>query len=83
MERTSEHSLYASATFDNGVLRCSGIWTVFYLSDVESSLSTLHWPASKSILIDMANVTALDTDGALLLHRSVEQLKQANYQVNL
>ena len=61
-------------TLEDGVLHASGIWTVFELQRIARALANLPWPRAGKLRIEMQDVSALDTAGAWLLHRTVCQL---------
>ncbi len=71
----------AKVSLEADVLRGSGEWTVFHLHAVEQSLSNLSWPGTGTVQIDMHDVSALDTAGAWLLHRTAFQLTQTGLSV--
>lgn len=75
---------HANVTFDasQGVLRCSGSWTVTSLSTLEKKISRLAWPPRQAVIWDGSEITALDTGGAVLLHRCMDRLRQQGYTVS-
>ncbi len=50
-------------------LHCSGVWSVQTIAALEHRLEGVHWPTG-DLVIDGAGLTALDTAGAWLLHRT-------------
>jgi len=56
-----------------GELRCSGAWSMQKIASLESRLAEVHWPASGELVLDGSALTALDTSGAWLLHRTIRR----------
>jgi phospholipid/cholesterol/gamma-HCH transport system permease protein len=54
-------------------LRCCGIWSIHTAAVLEQRLAELHWPESGDIIVDGSGITALDTAGAWLLHRTLRR----------
>jgi len=54
-------------------LRCCGIWSTHTIADLDQRLAEVDWPQSGEIIVDGSGITALDTSGAWLLHRTVRQ----------
>ena len=65
-------------------VRCTGAWTVQGIAALERQLAQMDWPAASSLVFDGSAISALDTAGAWLLHRTVHALQQRgkNIQVN-
>lgn len=72
----------ARLVLDGSTLRCSGAWTATHIRDVERRLAAAEWPGD-SVAIDLGGVSALDTAGAWLLHRTTEQLRAAGKRVTI
>lgn len=64
-------------------VHCVGPWTLQHLSDLERELVRLSWPKSRELICEMGQVTAMDTGGAVLLHRTVTQLRRQGRQVSV
>ena len=60
---------------DDLTIHCEGAWTIQKLEDVEKRLTTLPWPTTSTLTWDASQITALDTGGALLLHRTIQALQ--------
>ena len=59
-----------------GAIRCAGEWTVRGIVRLERSLETLDWPDQRELIVDASAVSALDTAGAWVLHRTVRSLER-------
>ncbi|MCE9661703.1 MAG: MlaE family lipid ABC transporter permease subunit [Burkholderiales bacterium] len=54
-------------------LRCHGNWSVHTVAALERVLTQLRWPESGDAVVDGSGITALDTSGAWLLHRTIAE----------
>jgi phospholipid/cholesterol/gamma-HCH transport system permease protein len=63
--------------------RCAGAWTVQGIARLERRLEVLSWPGEKDLVIDGSAITALDTAGAWLLHRTIRALEQRGRNVRM
>ena len=66
-----------------GVVHCSGSWTVYHLPALERWIARLSWPKGVELVWDLGGVEAMDTSGAWLLHRTVKQLEAQGQRVSL
>ena len=57
-------------------IRCTGAWTVQGIAPVEQSLTAVALTDAVDCVIDGSAISALDTAGAWLLHRTVHTLEQ-------
>jgi phospholipid/cholesterol/gamma-HCH transport system permease protein len=64
-------------------VRCSGEWTVRGIRTLETALDNMAWPAAPQVLVEAAGISALDTSGAWLLHRTVRMLQRRGKAVIL
>jgi len=64
-------------------LRCAGAWVLRAIAQLEPKLARLPQPAGAELTLDASAVTALDTSGAWLLHRTLRTLKQDGRSVQL
>jgi phospholipid/cholesterol/gamma-HCH transport system permease protein len=56
--------------------RCSGAWVLRAVTELEERLSAQSFPPGDGqLVIDAAGVTAMDTSGAWLLHRTIRELE--------
>jgi phospholipid/cholesterol/gamma-HCH transport system permease protein len=76
--RTDTATVPASAT-----MHCSGAWTVRDVAPAEKRLATLVSTEAGEWVIDVSAITALDTAGAWLLHRTVHTLEQRGVTVRI
>ncbi len=63
-------------------VRCFGAWTVHGLAQLEHQLETLSWPKGE-LVVDGSAMSALDTSGAWLLHRTIRNLESGGHKVGL
>ncbi|CAG0939616.1 Intermembrane phospholipid transport system permease protein MlaE [Gallionellaceae bacterium] len=64
-------------------VRCTGPWTVQGICPLEQQLETQTWPAATDLIIDTSDISALDTTGAWLLHRTVRALEQLGKNIRI
>lgn len=65
---------------EQSIIRCSGRWTLAELATLQSRLQSVNWP--DKIILDGQAVTAMDTNGAWLLYKTITELEQ-QHQVTL
>jgi phospholipid/cholesterol/gamma-HCH transport system permease protein len=68
---------------DGGVLRCEGSWTIPNLESLGRALAAVRWPRTPELACDASRITALDTGGAVVLHRMVMRLRQEGRHVSI
>jgi phospholipid/cholesterol/gamma-HCH transport system permease protein len=56
-------------------LRCSGTWVLDAVPQLERKIDALELPAGRELAFDASEVTAMDTAGAWLLHRTLRALE--------
>ncbi len=64
-------------------MRCKGAWTVRGVAALERQLAQADWPAATGLSLDCSDITALDTAGAWLLHRTAQDLRQRRGNVSI
>ncbi|MHB8426111.1 MAG: MlaE family lipid ABC transporter permease subunit, partial [Gammaproteobacteria bacterium] len=64
-------------------LRCAGAWVLRGIAGLEQRLEALEWPGAGELVIDASAVTAMDTSGAWLLHRTMRALQGRGCAVQL
>ncbi len=64
-------------------LHCTGPWTLQHLPDLERAVAILSWPRSNELLCDAGRITAMDTGGAVMLYRTVMQLRRQGRHVSV
>lgn len=67
----------------DGVLRCTGSWTVQHLAPLERRLARFPWPDASSLTFDAGDLADLDTAGAWLLHRTGRALEHTGRRVQV
>ena len=70
-------------TQPDNIVRCGGQWILAGISSLEFRLDSLQWPGVKALKFDVAEITAMDTAGAWLLHRTMHRLEVKGCAVNL
>ncbi len=65
------------------IVRCGGQWILAGISSLEFRLDSLQWPVVKALQFDVAEITAMDTAGAWLLHRTMHRLAKKGCAINL
>ncbi|HTO50607.1 MAG TPA: MlaE family lipid ABC transporter permease subunit, partial [Burkholderiales bacterium] len=66
-----------------GEMSCTGSWTVGGLASLEPRVEAFAWPAEGELAIDGSAITAMDTSGAWLLHRTRSTLELGGRSVRL
>ncbi len=64
-------------------VHCSGPWTLQHLPDLERVLATVSWPRLRGLIFDAGHITAMDTGGAVVLQRTVAQLRRQGREVSV
>jgi phospholipid/cholesterol/gamma-HCH transport system permease protein len=64
-------------------IHCTGPWTLQHLPDLERALASLSWPRLRGLSFDAGHITAMDTGGAVVLHRTMTQLRRQGRQVSV
>lgn len=68
---------------DRGRARCVGSWTLAHLALVERQLEGIAWPRGTDLVWDARELTAMDTGGAVVLHRALDQLRRQGRHVQI
>lgn len=58
-----------------------GDWTVSHIAGLDTELRGLALPSAQQIVIDLSDVTALDTAGAWLFHRTAKFFESGNAEI--
>lgn len=64
-------------------VRCAGGWTVQGITRLERQLDVVAWPGAGELVIDGSAISALDTAGAWLLHRTMRELEKRGRNVSI
>jgi phospholipid/cholesterol/gamma-HCH transport system permease protein len=67
----------------DAVIRCAGAWALSELPAIERMIAGASWPAGRDLIWDAGQVTAMDSGGAVLLHRTLAQLERQGIRVAL
>ena len=65
-----------------GIPFCTGNWNLQGIAGLEKRLGQLHWPEDK-IVIDGAKIQAFDTNGALMLMHTIDNLSRTGRDVQV
>ncbi len=68
---------------DSASVLCSGAWIVQEIARLEQHLKMVSWSGPDDLVFDCSALSALDTTGAWLLHRTVHTLQQRGRQVTI
>ena len=84
-EATAQVSIAAKLANASGTVevRCAGPWTVKGIEQLEQRLEALSWPGGRELVIDGSAMSALDTSGAWLLHRTVRSLEKQGCTIRM
>jgi phospholipid/cholesterol/gamma-HCH transport system permease protein len=63
--------------------RCAGAWTVHGIADLAGRLDALSWPENGDLILEGSAISALDTSGAWLLHRTVRSLEKPGRHIRV
>jgi phospholipid/cholesterol/gamma-HCH transport system permease protein len=70
-------------TGEAAIMRCSGEWTLQGIPLLERQIAQLAWPASGALIFEGAPVAALDSAGAWMIHRTLQQLERRGLSVTI
>jgi phospholipid/cholesterol/gamma-HCH transport system permease protein len=56
-------------------IRCTGAWTLDGIAPLEAHLKALQWPGAGALSVECSAITAMDTAGAWMLHRTLRMLE--------
>jgi phospholipid/cholesterol/gamma-HCH transport system permease protein len=68
---------------NDSVIRCEGSWTIPHLTRLNEVLTKTQWPAGGGLVWDVVNILAMDTGGAVVLHRTLTQLRHEGRQISV
>ncbi len=58
-----------------------GDWTVSHIAELDGELRRLSVPATQRVIIDLSGITALDTAGAWLVHRTAKFFESGTAEI--
>ena len=70
-------------TPEEAIMRCAGTWTLQSIPPLERHLAQLVWPVSGAVIFDGAAIAALDSAGAWLVFRTLQQLERQGLSVTI
>ncbi len=65
------------------VIQCEGAWTIPNLAALDHALQTIKWPDMSELMCDTMKISAMDTGGAVLLHRTLMKLRKEGRRVSV
>lgn len=68
---------------DDMVIQCEGAWTIPNLAVLDHVLQTIKWPVMSELMWDTMKISAMDTGGAVLLHRTLMKLRKEGRRVSV
>ncbi|MDH4360281.1 MAG: ABC transporter permease [Nitrospirota bacterium] len=66
---------------NDSIIRCEGSWTIPHLTSLNKQLTKIQWPAAEAVVWDAVNILALDTGGAIVLNRTLTELRSQGKRV--
>jgi phospholipid/cholesterol/gamma-HCH transport system permease protein len=70
-------------TSEEAIMRCAGVWTLQSIPLLERHLAQLVWPASGVVIFDGTAIATLDSAGAWLIFRTLQQLERQGWSVTI
>ncbi len=67
----------------DGTLCCGGVWTLAHAAELEAQILSLAKTSGGRISCDVGAIEAMDTGGAWLLQRTLNQLEQSGCSISL
>jgi len=84
---SADHSaqllIEGNATSISMRVHCKGAWTVQGIAALEHQLRRTAWPTASDLIFDGSNISAFDTAGAWLLHRTTDALQRQGRNIQL
>ena len=68
---------------DGTTARCTGAWIVQEIVSIEKQIQSSSFPETGELVFDCTAISALDTAGAWLLHRTINILKERGLRIKL
>lgn len=65
------------------MIQCEGAWTIPNLAALDHALQTIKWPDMSELMCDTMKISAMDTGGAVLLHRTLMTLRKEGRRVSV
>ncbi len=64
-------------------IQCEGAWIIPNLAALDHALQTIKWPDMAELMCDTMKISAMDTGGAVLLHRTLMKLRKEGRRVSV
>lgn len=66
-----------------GLIHCEGSWTIPHLAALDLALHAFEWPVVPELVWDLRKLSAMDTGGAVVLHRTLVKLRSEGRHVSV
>src|SRR5690606_602698 len=66
-----------------GHIHCEGSWTIPYLAALDRALLVFEWPEVPELVWDLSKLSAMDTGGAVVIHRALAKLRDGGRRVSI
>ncbi len=80
---TTSENTPAIDILDDAVVCCQGPWTIPHLMNLQAVMMKIDWPPVSELRWDVVGIIAMDTGGAVLLHRMLTQLRQDGWKISV
>ncbi len=80
---TDIQSAQLSIEADSNIVRCTGAWVLQQICRLEPEIHRMSWPEINELVFDGSGLTALDTSGAWLLQRTIDELEARQKKLTL
>ena len=83
MTGKSQHREPQVHILKDSVICSEGSWTIPHLTRLNKQLAKIQWPAAEAVVWDAVNILAMDTGGAIVLNRTLTELRAKGKQVSV
>lgn len=66
-----------------GTIHCEGSWTIPHLAALDRALHAFEWPVVPELVWDFKKLSAMDTGGAVMLHRTLVKLRGEGRRISV
>lgn len=83
MLETSPNVNTRIGVMENSIIQCEGSWTITNVVALDHMLRAIRWPGVPKLIWDVSHISAMDTGGAVLLHRTLTKLRNEGRSVSV